>query len=89
HLPGSSDVTPCNPAEKMNSWYKATEYITWLYSLCPALLYNILPEKYWRNFCQFVAALYIMSQYSIKPEDLICAHQLFAEWEHEFETLYY
>ncbi|KIK72792.1 hypothetical protein PAXRUDRAFT_21576, partial [Paxillus rubicundulus Ve08.2h10] len=89
HLPGSFDIAPRNPAEKMNSWYKATEYITWLYALCPALLYDVLPQKYWQNFCKFVAALRIMSQYRITPEDLTRAHELFAEWELEFETLYY
>ncbi|KAF9226192.1 hypothetical protein BS17DRAFT_765236 [Gyrodon lividus] len=89
HLPGSFDVTPHNPVEKINSWYKAAEYITWVYSLCPALLYNILPERYWCNFCKFVTALHIMSQYSITPEDLTHAHELFVEWEHEFKMLYY
>ncbi|KAF8443694.1 hypothetical protein L210DRAFT_3395552 [Boletus edulis BED1] len=89
HLPGCFDVAPRNPAEKMNSFYKAREYITWLYHLCPALLYTILPHDYWRNFCKFVAALRIMSQYNITPVEVRQACQLFADWEEEFELLYY
>ena len=43
HLPGCFDVAPRNPAEKLNSFYKAREFITWLYHLCSALLYDVLP----------------------------------------------
>ncbi|KAG1794298.1 uncharacterized protein BJ212DRAFT_1292067 [Suillus subaureus] len=89
YLPGSFDNPPRNPAEKMNTHYKAREYITWLFGLAPALLYGILPHKYWLNFCKFTQALRIMSQYSINSAQLMDAFIKFAEWEGEFEEIYY
>lgn len=89
YLPGSFDNPPRNPAEKINTHYKAREFITWLFGLAPALLYNVLPPKYWQNFCKFTQALQIMSQYSITPAKVTEAFTLFAEWELEFENLYY
>ena len=88
YLPGSFDVAPCDPSLHANSWYKATEYITWIYCLCPALLHGTLPHVYWRNFCKFVAGFLIMGQYSITPTGLECARNLLAEWEYEYETLF-
>lgn len=89
YLPGSFDVTPQDPSLHANSWYKCTEYITWLYGLCPALLYGILPDNVWRNFCKFVAGLRIMSQYSIELSELQRAQEFFIQWEREFELLFY
>ncbi|KAG2337345.1 hypothetical protein BDR05DRAFT_978538 [Suillus weaverae] len=60
--------------------FNAVEYIMWLYYLCPALLYRILPDN-------FVTALRIMSQYRITPAQITKACQLFADWEHEFKLL--
>ncbi|KAI6095242.1 hypothetical protein F5141DRAFT_1191381 [Pisolithus sp. B1] len=85
YLPGSFDVAPQDPSLQSNSWYKVTEYITWIYGLCPALLYGILPELVWWNFCKFVAGLRIMSQYSITPRQLQYACQLITQWAAEFE----
>ena len=57
HLPGSFDRSPCNPAEKMNSGYKAWEWLLYLYGLAPALLFGILPLQYWQNYCRLVFAI--------------------------------
>ncbi|KAN0097076.1 hypothetical protein V8E55_001522 [Tylopilus felleus] len=81
YLPGSFDVAPRDPSLHANSWYKCTEYITWLYGLCPALLYSILPDNVWRNFCKFVAGLRIMK--------LQRAQEFFIQWERKFELLFY
>jgi len=89
YLPSSFDVAPRDPSLHANSWYKAAEYITWIYSLCPALLYGILPHDLWRNFCKFIAGFRIMGQYSITLAQLQCARNYLAEWENEFEMLYY
>ncbi|KAG2046769.1 hypothetical protein BDR06DRAFT_898584 [Suillus hirtellus] len=89
YLPGSFDNPPRNPAEKINTHYKAHEFIMWLFGLALALLYNVLPRKYWQNFCKFTQALQIMSQYSITPSQVTEAFTLFAEWEIEFKNLYY
>ena len=56
YLPGSFDRPPRNPAEKISSGYKAWEYLTYLFSLGPGLSYDLVPEKYWKNFCKLVAA---------------------------------
>jgi hypothetical protein len=53
-LPTSFDQPPRNPAEKINSGYKAWEFTLYLFGLGPALFYGILPDKYWRNFCLLV-----------------------------------
>ena len=40
-------------------------------------------------FCKFVATLQIMGQYSITPQQLQLAYKLFAQWENEFELIFY
>ncbi|KAF8836906.1 hypothetical protein BDN67DRAFT_991965 [Paxillus ammoniavirescens] len=57
YLPGSFGRPPCNPAEKINTGYKAWEYLLYIFGLCPALLYGILPEQYWRHFCRLLQLL--------------------------------
>ena len=89
YLPGSFNVAPCDPSLHATSWYKSTKWIGWLYGVAPALLYRILLNNIWHNYCKFVAALHIMSQYSITPQQLQCAHQLFAQWENKFELIFY
>ncbi|KAI5988652.1 hypothetical protein F5J12DRAFT_728115, partial [Pisolithus orientalis] len=89
YLPGSFNVTPRDPSLHANSWYKATKYITWIYSLCPALLFQVLPQNIWRNFCKFVAGFHIMGQYSITPAQLKLARNYLAKWEYEFKQIHY
>ena len=52
YLPGSFDRPPSNPAEKINSGYKAWEWL--LYGLGPALFYDTLPLIYWQHYCKLV-----------------------------------
>ena len=89
YLPGSFDRPPRNIAEKINSGYKAWEWLLYLYGLAPALLYGILPQPYYSHFCKLVQAMKIIQQYNIKTYDLITAQQLLQSFAHEFETLYY
>ncbi|KAG2337321.1 hypothetical protein BDR05DRAFT_1005135 [Suillus weaverae] len=89
HLPGSFDVPPRNPAEKMHSFYKAREFITWLFGIGPGLLYGILPLMYFQHYCKFVRGLHIMSQYRIMTAEMLEAYICFSEWEEEFERIYY
>ncbi|KAF8164218.1 hypothetical protein K438DRAFT_2067351 [Mycena galopus ATCC 62051] len=89
YLPGCFDRPPRNPAEKLNSGYKAQEFMTYLYVLCPALLRDILPEKYWKHFCKFVAGLRIVWQRKVPRDQLILAHRLFCEFVQDFERFYY
>ncbi|KAG1745052.1 uncharacterized protein EDB91DRAFT_1246564 [Suillus paluster] len=89
YLPGSFDRKPQNIAEKMNTDYKTWEFHLYTFGLGPALLYNILPEPYWLNYCKLVRGFQIMSQHSLTAEDLIGAFILLGTWVREFETLYY
>lgn len=89
YLPGSFNVAPHDPSLHANSWYKCTEYITWLYGLCPGLLCGILPNDVWQNFYKFIASLCIMSQYSIELAHLQRAQERFTQWENDFKLLFY
>ncbi|KIJ13970.1 hypothetical protein PAXINDRAFT_80092 [Paxillus involutus ATCC 200175] len=89
HLPGSFDRPPRNPAEKINTGYKAWEFLLYIFGLCPALLHGILPDKYWSNFCRLVRGIRLMTQHIITKEDLREAHMHLLTWERDFELLYY
>ena len=54
YLPGSFDHPPRNPAENINSGYKAWEFLIYIFGLGPGIFYNILPEKYWKKFCKLI-----------------------------------
>ncbi len=88
-LPGSFDRPPRNIAEKINSGYKAWEWLLYLYGLAPALLYGILPELYYSHFCKLVRAMRIIQQHHIRADDLRLAGHLLRSFVEEFETFYY
>ncbi|KAH7904377.1 hypothetical protein BJ138DRAFT_1073501, partial [Hygrophoropsis aurantiaca] len=88
-LPGSFDRPPRNPAEKINSGYKAWEFLIYLFGMGPALLYNVLPEKYWVHFCKLVRGIRLIQQHAIRSDELVEAHQMLTEFEYEFEEFYY
>ncbi|KAJ7289478.1 hypothetical protein C8J57DRAFT_1493916 [Mycena rebaudengoi] len=87
-IPGSFDRPPRNPAERISSGYKAWEFLLLFYGMGPALLYGILPEKYWRNYCKLVRAIRILLQQDILPVELAEAHSLMTAFSDEFEQLY-
>ncbi|KAJ7769490.1 hypothetical protein B0H16DRAFT_1715945 [Mycena metata] len=89
YLPGSFERPPQNPAEKISSGYKAWEWLMYLIGLGPALLYGILPHKYWRHFCKGVSVIHCFHQRKIPTNELRQAHQHAMEYVSEFETLYY
>lgn len=89
YLPGSFDRPPRNIAEKINSGYKAWEWLLYLYGLAPALLFDILPQPYYSHFCKLVQGMRIIQQHHIKTADLVIAGDLLKSFTHEFETLYY
>jgi hypothetical protein len=51
YLPGSFDRKPRDPAQKINTGYKTWEFQIYIFGLGPALLFNVLPQPYWRNYC--------------------------------------
>lgn len=89
YLPGSFGRPPRNPVEKISSGYKAWEFIMYIFVLGPGLLYGVLPDKYWSNFCKLIAGIRLLHQHSITREQLIEAHTLLIEFVEEFELLYY
>ncbi|KAG2349710.1 hypothetical protein BDR05DRAFT_972677 [Suillus weaverae] len=92
YFPGSFDWKPQNIAEKVNTNYKTWEFHLYIFSLSPALLYNVLPKPYWLNYTKLMRSegrFQIMSQHSLSAEDLADTFILLGTWEQEFETLYY
>lgn len=89
YLPGSFDRPPRNIADKINSGYKAWEWLLYLYGLAPPLLYGILPQPYYLHFCKSVRAMRIIQQHHIETTDLITAEHLLRSFAYEFETIYY
>jgi hypothetical protein len=83
------DRPPRNPAEKISSGYKAMEFLTYFFVLGPALFYDVLPFKYWRNYCKLVAGIRIIYQKRVTVTQLRTAHTSLAEFCNEFELLYY
>ena len=89
YLPGSFNRPPCNPAKKINSGYKAWEYLMYIFGLGPGLFYNVLPKEYWKNFCWLVYGICILHQFKIPAKLLKKAHQSLLNFILEFEQLYY
>ncbi|KAI0347539.1 hypothetical protein BDW22DRAFT_1322409 [Trametopsis cervina] len=88
-LPGSFDRPPRNIAEKLNSGYKAIEFLTYLYGLGPALLYGVLPSPYWEHFCKLVRGVRLLHQRTITQDELAEGHQMLLAFCDDFEELYY
>ncbi|KIK80268.1 hypothetical protein PAXRUDRAFT_159097 [Paxillus rubicundulus Ve08.2h10] len=89
HIPGLFDTKPHNIAEKINTDYKTWEFQLYTFILGPTLLYGILPELYWVNYCKLMQGFQIMCQHSIMAEEVHEAHDLLCSWHHKFEELYY
>ena len=88
YIPGFVDHPPRNIAEKINSGYKAKEWQTYLYGLAPALLYGILPDRYWKNFCKLVYAIRILHQRTISRTQLEEAHKYLKLFCVDYEEIY-
>lgn len=54
YLPYTYERPPRNPAEKVNSGYKAAEWNVYFWGYLPALLDGLLPNPYYQNFCKLV-----------------------------------
>lgn len=89
YFPSSFHRPPRNPAEKINSGFKATEWYLYLFGLGPAFFRPLLPAQYWRNFCKLVFGVRTIIQRSITGKQLREAHTLLCEFVEEFELLYY
>jgi hypothetical protein len=88
-IPSSFGRAPRNPAEKINSGYKAWEFQIYLIGLSPALFRHILAKEYWVNYCKYVSGVRILQKWVISPDDLQRGHRLLCDFTSEFEQLYY
>ncbi|KIL54253.1 hypothetical protein M378DRAFT_92912 [Amanita muscaria Koide BX008] len=89
YLPTSIDRPPRNPAKKINSGYKASEYLMYFWSLGPALFRLVLPEHLWTHYCKLVSAIRLIHQRRITLQQLATAHKMLIQWVIEFEQKYY
>ncbi|KAF8981243.1 hypothetical protein BDQ17DRAFT_1438524 [Cyathus striatus] len=89
NFPTSFSRPPRNPAEKLNSGYKATEFYWYIFGLGPAHFRVILPQEYWHNFCHLTHGVHIILQRTISDEELQDAHTSFVQTVEEFEDIYY
>lgn len=88
-FPSSFHRPPRNPAEKISSGYKATEYFHYLFGLEPGFFRAILPAVYWKNFCKLVHGVRVLVQRRISGAKLREAHYHLVQFVEEFENLYY
>ena len=88
-LPGLFDWKPRNIADKLNTSYKTSEFQLYTFGITPALLYGILPDCYWSNYCKLIHVFHILCQHQITFDELKHAYVLFCTWELKFEKLYY
>lgn len=89
YLPGSFDQPPRNPAEKINSSYKAWKWLLYLFGLGPGLLYGVLPRDIWKSYCKLVVGVQWIYQNSISRSELCNAYNFLVQFTEEFEKLYY
>jgi hypothetical protein len=88
YLPSSFGRVPRNSAEKVNSGYKAWEFLIYLFGLGPALFRSILPERYWLTFCKLTHGIQLLYQLKLSPEHVKEGNRLLCEFHKEFEDLY-
>jgi len=60
----------------------------YLYGLGPGLLYGILPEHYYSNYCKLVFDMWLMNQHKISQENVQEAHLALCSFAQEFEIIY-
>lgn len=88
-LPGSFGRPPRNPAEKINSGYKAWEYLYYVFGLLPGLLWATQKPLYYGHFCKLVAGVRVALLLVIPLNRRQRAHTLLLEFVKEFEEMYY
>ncbi|CDO78075.1 hypothetical protein BN946_scf185020.g1 [Trametes cinnabarina] len=88
-LPASFGCFPQNPAEKINSGYKAWEYQYYIFGLLPGLLWSLWDPIYHRHFCKLVSGVRTALMLVIPVKKRRVAHTHLLEYMHEYELLYY
>jgi hypothetical protein len=89
YLPGSFERAPRNIAKKINSGYKAWEYIMALYGCAPGYLMDVLPEPYYLQFVKEVFAVRRKGSRVIPVNQVKDLHVAAVLAHREFEEHYY
>ncbi|KAJ3508902.1 hypothetical protein NMY22_g16468 [Coprinellus aureogranulatus] len=89
YLPALFHRVPRNPALKISSSYKCTEYNVYFYKLGRVLFRKYLPPIIYQHYCLLVHAVDILAQRSITPEQLADAHSCLVQFVQGYEALYY
>ena len=84
-FPSSFHRPPRNPAEKINSGFKATEWFIYIFGLGPGFFRTVLPQKYWRHFCKLVHGVRAIIQRRINGKQLREAHSFLTQFVEEYE----
>jgi hypothetical protein len=88
YLSSSFDRPLHNITEKLTSSYKAWEFLLYLYGLGPGLLYNVLPEEYYTNYCKLVYGVRLMNWHRIMHDNLCQAYLALTSFTQEFKIIY-
>ncbi|KAF8226511.1 hypothetical protein L208DRAFT_1018239, partial [Tricholoma matsutake] len=87
-FPASFGHTPQNPKEKINTGYKAIEWINYFWILGPAVFRLVLPHEVWIHFCKLVSGIRVIHRRKIPVLELQHADKLLLRWVTEFEKIY-
>ncbi|KIL54984.1 hypothetical protein M378DRAFT_18358 [Amanita muscaria Koide BX008] len=79
YFPGSFDRLPRDPSKKINSGYKAIEWLNYFWVLGPALFRIVLPHHLWQHYCRLVCGIRLLHQRVITEEELQRAHNLLTQ----------
>ncbi|KAK7019697.1 hypothetical protein VNI00_017997 [Paramarasmius palmivorus] len=88
YFPSFFHRPPRNPAQKINSGYKVTEYVLYVFCLGPGHFRQILPEIYYTHFCRLVYALRILNKRSIQGKEIAAAQSQIITFVKDYENLY-
>ncbi|KAJ4500088.1 hypothetical protein C8R41DRAFT_863424 [Lentinula lateritia] len=88
-FPSSFHQPPRNPAEKINSGFKATEYFLYIFGLGPGFFRAILPRENWRHLCKGLHGARTMLQRSATGKEIREARIQLVQFVEEYEVMYY
>ena len=88
YLPSLFDCPLHNIADKLTSRYKAWEFLLYLYGLGLGLLYGILPDRFFTNYCKLVLGIHLMNQHRILEANVCDAYQALLSFAQEFKLFY-
>ncbi len=89
YYPGCFGDGPRNIAEKISSGYKASEWQVWFYVLGPALLYGVLPQKFWQHYCKLVMGMRMAHERSLTVGEVETMRKIFVSFYKDYEKIYY